>query len=44
MGIVKKAGYMDRLNKMEASTIFKSRSTMLEIKKNYKNKYTKRKH
>ncbi len=33
MGIVKKAGYMDRLNKMEASTIFKARSTMLEIKK-----------
>lgn len=30
---VKRAEYMDRLNRMEASTIFKARSRMVEVKK-----------
>jgi hypothetical protein len=38
----KRAKYMDQLNRMEASTIFKARSRMLEVKNNYKNKYRNR--
>ena len=33
------APYMQKLNRYEASIIFKTRSRMLEVKNNYKNKY-----
>ena len=35
----KRAEYMDKLNRMDASMIFKARSRMLEVKNNYKKKY-----
>ena len=31
--------YMNTINRIEASTIFKSRARMLDIKNNYNNKY-----
>ena len=37
--IGKRATYLNKLNRMEASIIFKARTRMLDIKNNYKNKY-----
>ena len=37
--IGKPAQYMNKLNRYQASIIFKTRSRMLEVKNNYKNKY-----
>ena len=34
---------MNKLNRMEASTIFKARTRMIEVKNNYKNKYKDKK-